>query len=206
MPGSRDPALPGKPTIPPHHPHGPPGHPVPPAVTGAPPQPPPIGAVPHPADLLRGAGAAAPPLFAPGLPRPGPPGADPLNPFGLPRPPYPSLFGPSPLGGYSRCCIICSFNQINNPCCRCTRFPPLRLESNSLRRPGIPAGQPAQPGRPLWRPRTQTGVPAINLGRSVATQGGWDYQNKIIHSHFYWVKNQVILKIFLYWASQQFVG
>ena len=100
VPGSRDPALPGKPTIPPHHPHGPPGHPVPPAVTGAPPQPPPIGAVPHPADLLRGAGAA-PPLFAPGLPRPGPPGADPLNPFGLPRPPYPSLFGPSPLGGYS---------------------------------------------------------------------------------------------------------
>ena len=94
IPGSRDPGLPGKPPLTPHHPHG---HPVPHAAAALPP---PIGAVPHPADLLRGA-AAAPPLFAPGLPRPGPPTADPLNPFGLPRPPYPSLFGPSPLGGYS---------------------------------------------------------------------------------------------------------
>ena len=98
IPGSRDPGLPGKPPLTPHHPHG---HPVPHAAAALPP---PIGAVPHPADLLRGA-AAAPPLFAPGLPRPGPPTADPLNPFGLPRPPYPSLFGPSPLGERMRCLL-----------------------------------------------------------------------------------------------------
>ena len=104
VPGSRDLGLPGKPPITPHHPHGPPGHPVPPAAAAAAaPPPPPIGAVPHPADLLRG--AAAPPLFAPGLPRPGPPAADPLNPFGLPRPPYPSLFGPSPLGKSEICMV-----------------------------------------------------------------------------------------------------
>ncbi len=62
------------------------------------PPPPPVGAVPHP-DLLRGAAPPTHSLFSPGAaglpPRPG---ADPLNPFGLPRPPYPSLFGPSPLG------------------------------------------------------------------------------------------------------------